>query len=743
MLTSRVPLWLCRLAAGLLFGLWLVLCAQAARPSAAPPRPNIIIILADDMGYSDIGCYGSEINTPHLDGLAAQGLRFTQFYNSARCCPTRASLLTGLHPHQTGVGHMMEDRGYEGYRGRLNRRCVTLAEALKTAGYRSYAVGKWHLTPGTTARELEDISNWPLQRGFDRFYGTIHGAGSYWDPSALVRDNRLITAFNDPEYQPEVYYYTDAISDQAVRFVREHVRQTPQQPFFLYVAYTAAHWPMHAKESDIAKYRGRYDGGYAAIRQARWQKQQQLGVVERKWSPVPLAGDWSKVPDRAFEARCMEVYAAMVDCMDQGIGRLLEALRETGQWHNTLMMYLQDNGACAENVGRGTNATPRAAQPTLPPMGRDIPQQGSIPKQTRDGWPVRQGYGVMPGGPDTYVAYGGEWANVSNTPFREYKHWVHEGGIATPLIVHWPAGIPASRRGKVEKQPGQLMDIMATCLDVAGVVYPTEYQGQKITPLEGTSLRPAFTGKTIQRSHPLVWEHEGNRAIREGRWKLVATEHQPWELYDMNQDRTEMNNLADKYPAKVKTMAAAWDAWAARADVLPLGAWRARPIGETDTTPGSKEKRFLLKAGDSLTRAQAPAIAKKAFRITAQFQARPEDEGVIVAQGGNALGYGLYLKGGQVHFTVRNRAGASSTVSAPLPAAAQHEVVALLNDKGEMLLTVGQQPPKTGKSQGLITAMPQDGLQVGADENGAVGAYAPPFTFKGKTLSVIIEILDP
>jgi len=274
-------------------GSWLLL-------QAAPPRPNILVILSDDMGYSDIGCYGGEIRTPNLDALAADGLRFTQFYNTARCCPTRASLLTGLHPHQAGIGHMMEDRGLEGYRGNLNRRCVTLAEALRPAGYRNYAAGKWHVTPGASARALQDQHNWPLQRGFDRFYGTIHGAGSYWDPSSLTRDNQSITAANDPEYQPSEFYYTDAISDHAVRFLREHARDHGAEPFFLYVAYTAAHWPMHAKESDISKYKGQYDAGYEPVRQARLAKLKQLGLLATNSTSAPLAGNWQKAKNHEF-----------------------------------------------------------------------------------------------------------------------------------------------------------------------------------------------------------------------------------------------------------------------------------------------------------------------------------------------------------------------------------------------------------------------------------------------------------
>lgn len=561
------------------------------RAEAAARRPNIVVILADDMGFSDIGCYGGEIQTPNLDALATGGVRFTQFYNMARCCPTRASLLTGLYPHQAGVGHMMEDRGQEGYRGRLNRNCVTIAEALRPAGYRSYGVGKWHVTPGQSARELAVTNNWPLQRGFDRFYGTIHGAGSFWDPSSLVRDNRIITVANDPEYPSKDYYYTDAISDHAVRFVRDHGSGHATQPFFLYVAYTAAHWPMHARESDISKYQGRYSKGYEAIRAARWAKQKQLGLMDARWEPAPLAGDWSKVKDQAFEERCMEVYAAMVDCMDQGIGRLVAELKAQGQFENTLILYLQDNGGCAENNGRGTNATVRGKQPSLPSMAADDQQFNSQPKQTRDGWPVRQGYGVMPGGPDTYIAYGRDWANVSNTPFREYKHWTHEGGISTPLIAHWPAGIARSRRNRFETEPAHLIDLMATCIDLAGARYPSERNGEKIKPMEGRSLRPLLVGQTFERGEPIFWEHEGNRAVRDGRWKLVSKENQPWELYDMKRDRTELHDLADSKPRKTRELATRWDAYAARASVLPLGAWRGKISPAAINTDGRAEGR--------------------------------------------------------------------------------------------------------------------------------------------------------
>jgi len=709
-------------------------CIFASHLQAAD-KPNIIIILSDDMGYSDLGCYGGEIKTPNLDALAKGGVRFTQFYNMARCCPTRASLLTGLYPHEAGVGHMTEDRGYDGYRGNLNRNCVTIAEVLKSAGYRNYAVGKWHVTPGHTAKALGDQHNWPLQRGFDRYYGTIHGAGSYFDPSSLVRDNQIITSANDPEYRPKEFYYTDAIADHAVKFIREHAREHPGQPFFLYTAFTAAHWPLHAKESDIAKYKGRYDGGFEAIREARWARQKKLGVVEAKWGHVPPAQIWDEVKNKAFESRCMEVYAAQVDCMDQGIGRMVAELKAQGQFNNTLILFLQDNGGCAEPIGRGSNFIARAAEPSLRPMSPDDQQHDSKPKQTRDGWPVRQGLGVMPGGPDTYISYGRGWANVSNTPFREYKHWTHEGGISTPLIAHWPAGIAASRRNKLEPQPGHVIDLMATCVDLAGAAYPAEHGGEKIKPLEGVSLRPLFTGKALQRPQPIFWEHEANRAVRDGKWKLVGKENDPWELYDMERDRTELHDLASSEPAKVKELSAKWNAYAARANVLPLGAWRAKSR-DTDL---SRETRFVLKAGDHLSRAESPAIAGRAFTITAKFDTKNAREGVLIAQGGTARGYALFLAGGKLTFLVHSRSGIA-TAASPEIIAGSHTAVARLDASGALSLRLDEKLVASSPGGSPVAAMPTDGLDVGSDEGGAVGPYGTPNTFNGAIDSIIVEL---
>jgi len=545
-------------------------CAGASESFSgkkAADRPNIILIMVDDMGYSDIGCYGGEIDTPSLDRLAADGLRFTQFYNTARCCPTRASLMTGLYPHQAGVGHMMSDRGLEGYRGDLNNRCVTIAEVLKQAGYATYMSGKWHVTKhrGPDGPKY----NWPRQRGFDRFFGTIHGAGSFYDPCSLTRDNTQIPPGSDD------FYYTNAISDNAVKFVREHAARVPAKrgpnPFFMYVAYTAPHWPMHALPRDIAKYKGRYARGWDALRTQRHRRMIEMGIVQSKWkltdrdSRVP---PWEQAENKQWHQRRMEVYAAMVDCLDQGIGRIVSELRRADDFENTLIFFLADNGGCAEEYGsRGPIKPERSKEIALKPMDKNALQRDMQPKVTRDGRPVRTGEGVMPGPADTYIAYGRPWANASNTPFRLYKHWVHEGGIAAPLIVHWPRHIRA--RGELCHQPGHLIDIMATCIDVAGTTYPSNYNGHKVTPLEGKSLVPAFADKPIKRE-AIYWEHEGNRAIRVGKWKLVARGKKgPWELYDLDADRTETNNLAAMHPDRVKQMATMWQRWAKRASVLP------------------------------------------------------------------------------------------------------------------------------------------------------------------------------
>ena len=447
-----------------------------ANGGKAPDSPNILIILNDDMGFSDIGCYGGEIETPNLDRLAANGLRYSQFYNTARCSPSRASLLTGLHPHQTGIGILTYSNGPEGYAGNLNKSCVTVAEVLKQKNYKTYLSGKWHISSSLT----EPTDAWPLQRGFDYFFGTIIGAGSFYNPNTLTRGNDNIEheAENDP-----AFFYTDAISDQAAAYIRQHKQANPDTPFFQYVAYTAPHWPLHAHDEDIAKYKGRFDAGWDALREQRLKRLVDDGIIHPNWQLTdrdPTQPPFTEAENREWTLRCMEVYAAQIDRMDQGIGRIIAALEETGQLENTLIIFLSDNGACAEDIPDGVTA-------------RELVDQLMIAKaKTRTGEPVRFGNdpSLMPGGEDTYQSYGTAWANLSNTPFRLYKHWIHEGGIATPLIVHWPRGI--KDKGGLRHNPGQLPDIMATIVEVTGATYPEVFNGNTIPPCEGESLVPSF-----------------------------------------------------------------------------------------------------------------------------------------------------------------------------------------------------------------------------------------------------------
>lgn len=664
--------------------------------------------MSDDMGYSDIGCYGGEIPTPQLDALAGDGLRFTQFYNNARCCPTRATLLTGLYPHQAGIGHMMNDQGYDGYRGNLNKQCVTIAEVMQPAGYRTYMAGKWHVTSATAANG--DKSNWPLQRGFEKYYGTITGAGNYFDPNGLVRQNEMLKAAEDKAYQPAAYYYTDAISDNSIEFLKQHQTESPDKPFLMYVAYTAAHWPMHAPEEEIAKFRGKYDGGYTPQRAARLEKMKQLGLVPSDLGLSPQAEDWSKVEHRAWEARCMEVYAAMISRMDTGIGRIVAQLKDAGQLDNTLILFLQDNGGCAEGIGRAEGSKSRYGGKTGP--------------------------SVMPGPGETFIAYGRGWANVSNTPFREYKHWTHEGGISTPLVAHWPRGIGAERRGKLERQPAHLIDLMATCVDLGTATYPKEHAGQPIKAMRGVSLQPAFAGRDIERKEPIFWEHEGNRAVRDGRWKLVAKEHKPWELYDIDADRSELNNLAAKEPERVKTMAAQWDEYAEKSDVLPLGAWNNKKEAKAN-----QKTEFKLKPGDHLDKADAPQVGKRPFIIEATIEADAKTDGVIVAQGGTTHGYSLYVKQGVVHFVVRSE-GKAIEIKSDIDwhEKKKRQIEAGLNGDEQIELRIeGEIIAKPTKAN-FIKATPADGLDIGEDRGAAVGDYKSPFKFTGTIEKVDLSI---
>jgi len=510
-------------------GAGLAVCGSGLARAGAS-QPNLIVIVADDMGYSDIGCMGSEIQTPNLDRLAGEGMLFPNFYNASRCCPSRASLLTGLYPHQAGVGHMTEDQGKPAYQGYLNRQCVTIAEAVKPSGYRTMMCGKWHLT--------KKAGHLPNDRGFDEYFGVLDGSSNYFRPStksSLRRNTEPVEVGAD-------FYTTDAFTAEGIQMINRC-----DGPYFLYMAYNAPHWPLQAPPEDIAKYEDRYLSGWDKLREERYERMKQMGIVKSEWPLSPR--DRGTPPWNALDphhkkkmARKMAVYAAMVDRMDQNIGKLIKAISDRGELDNTMILFLSDNGACQEVLYTGFNWNPAYAWP-WDTMGHEI------------------------GSPESFASYGRGWSNLGNTPFRLHKHWTNEGGISTPLIAHWPAmmGLKGTRSNEV----GHIIDVMATCLDAVGAPYPAEAGGEKITPLEGKSLLPVFRSGTREGHDHIGWEHEGNRALRRGRYKLVSDYPGRWKLYDMEADRVELNDLSRKMPEKAKELADLWQAWADHCGVAP------------------------------------------------------------------------------------------------------------------------------------------------------------------------------
>ncbi len=510
-------------------------------------KPNIIVILADDLGFSDLGCFGGEINTPVLDGLAQDGVRFTQMYNSARSCPSRAMILTGLYPHQVGVGDMV-GKGPEwpiGYRGFRSDNNVTIAEALRENGYYTAMAGKWHL--GRTR---------PVDRGFEDYYGLLGGFDSFWNPNVY---RRLSESGHQREYAEGEFYTTDVITDYAIDFVREGARR--DQPMFLYLAYNAPHFPLQAPKERTDEYMETYLEGWDAIREKRWKRIQDMGLMKNdpvmsprgevpgsnfinEPHPIPA---WAELTadEQTDLARRMAIFAAMVDIMDENIGRLIDALRETGQLDNTLILFMSDNGACAEWHEYGFD------------YGTGVRYHIHTGEEL-------DGMGL----PGTYHHYGTGWANVGCTPLYLYKHFAHEGGISTPGIMWW--GDKVKKKGSIDHQACHFTDIMATCIDVSGSDYPLGFEDREVLPMEGVSLAPMAKGKKI-RKRPIYAEHEGNRMVRDGKWKLVASHYtgHEWELYDIDADRTEQNNLAAKYPDRVEKMEKMYFEWADRCNVLP------------------------------------------------------------------------------------------------------------------------------------------------------------------------------
>ena len=502
-------------------------------------QPDIVVIMADDAGYSDFGCYGGEIETPVLDKLAANGLRFSQFYNTGRCCPSRAALLTGVYQHQAGMGHMTKDRGLPSYSGTILPNVPTLAERLRQGGYRTMMTGKWHL--GTEPKQS------PIARGFDRFYGTRNFIDSYFtvlEHCPVFLDDKIVLPGTETPvnhlHPDQEWYTTDVFTDYALHFMDEAFKKHSNQPIFLYIAHNAPHFPLHAREEDTKKYRGRFrDTGWDKLRQQRYERMIELGLIKKEWALSPAdVPKWDTYDAKLRDELDlkMALYSAIIDRMDQNIGRVIEKLRTAGRLDNTLFLFMVDNGVPGTGVHdwRGLFAKngrhPETRVDNYSEWGR------------RGGWSSSSGRG---------------WANLSNAPFRMYKRYTHEGGVATPLIVHWPDGL--KDQNTLRHSPGHIIDIAPTCLNAAGL---------STKGMEGQTLLPVFTKDSTQ-PRTLFWEHEGNRAVRQGDYKLVAQHNTPWELYNMRKDRNELHDLSRSMPQKAAELKKLYEAWAHRVGAKP------------------------------------------------------------------------------------------------------------------------------------------------------------------------------
>ena len=675
--------------------------------STAAEQPNILVILADDLGYSDLGCYGGEINTPHIDSLASGGVRFTQLYNSARCCPSRASLMTGLYPTQAGIGDFTTNnpdpkRG-PGYLGRLNEKCVTMAEVLKPAGYGCYYVGKWHMHPETG----------PIKRGFDEFYGyTRDHSHDQYDADYYIR----LPEGRKKEIDPpaEEFYATDVFNDYAIEFLKQG--QETGKPWFLFLGHSSPHFPVQAPAERADKYDDTYLRGWDVLREERFERMKQLGIVDGDhWqltprSVVPVDRDdiannfsgeenpaWDSLDrDRQLDlARRMAIFAAMVESVDNGVGQILDHLRKTDDLDNTLILFLSDNGACYEWGPFGFDGRSCRGE-TILRTGDDLREIGQR---------------------DTHQSYGSAWANLGNTPFRLYKHFTHEGGISTPFIAHWPAGI-----GKPDtwvRTPAHVMDLLPTLVDAAGAKYPKKFEGREVTPVEGTSLLPAMRGEdTAERT--IGFDHQAAHALRQGDWKLVWPKRMPfeinWELYNLAEDRCEQHDLAKQHPERVQKMAQDWEEWARRVGVTwdaPAPGWRP----ESKATANAS--------------ADGPNIANRPLKLMVKVQA-DNPHGVAIAQGGNQHGYALHFDQGKAVFDVRvngdvTRLAAAESVSGEIMLEAK--LTAKI-----MTLSVNGSEPVSCKSPGLIPSQPLDGLSIGYDDRSAAGQYTSPHNFNGKVI---------
>lgn len=622
------------------------------RPEADGSRPNVVVILVDDLGFADLGCYGSEIPTPNLDRLASEGIQFTNFHVTPMCSPTRAALLTGVNPHRAGAGHVANsDPGFPGYAAELADDVATAAELFSDSGYHTIAIGKWHLTKDSDLSEAGPRHAWPCQRGFDRYYGVLDAFTNLHHPHRLVEDNHTVPV----DRYPDGYYVTDDLTDRAIDYIRHSHASNPGQPFFCYFAHIAVHAPLQCKPEDHDRHRGRYDLGWDELRAQRHRRQIELGLLpEGTPLPPPNFEEGDEVPpwdsldpaDQALFSRYMEVYAAMVDSVDQSVGRLLDALEELGVADNTIVCFLSDNGASREGEAAGTTSYFRSLVSKNVTDIEDI----DYDRSRMD----------LAGTPQALVHYPRGWAMASNTPFRLYKINTHAGGHSVAFLMRWPAGSVPDDSGRRALTPGRrdqwahVTDLLPTLCELTGVDRPARRRGIVLQPLDGISLAPVLTDPAAVHDHGSQYtEMNGHRGFYDGRRWEIVTRHRPltefgdheWELYDLSADRTQTRNLAAEHPEVVAALSAGWEEAARRNQVYPLDEGsRLRYVVRPSYEEPYQQPVRIVGGTHTLERYRSQMLIQwRSFTVDVEMVHRPSDRGVLVAHGDQGGGYGLYV----------------------------------------------------------------------------------------------------
>jgi arylsulfatase A-like enzyme len=697
-------------------------------PAPRPPAgtPNIIVVLLDDMGFSDIGPFGAEIDTPVLDGIAATGVRLTNYHTTPVCSPARAALLTGLNPHRAGFASVANsDPGFPNLTLELADDVWTLPEILRTAGYATFAVGKWHLTRDALMHDGAPKHTWPLQRGFDRYYGTLEGCNSFFHPNRLIRDNSPV----DIEDFPDGYYLTDDLTDQAIAMLTA-LRASDDRPFFLYVAHHAMHGPLGAKPGDLAKYRGRYDSGWDDIRQHRFARQLAAGLFP---PDTPLPGPeadgpfavppWASLDSerQALFARYMEVYAAMVDNVDQNLGRLLSTVEALGELDNTIVVFTSDNGGTAEGGPAGTRSyfSGFVFLRDLPPdWERDV---------TRDP--------DLIGGPRTMVHYPRGWGRMSNTPFRFYKGQTFAGGVRVPFLLSWPAGLSrAAGDDGVRRQYQYVTDLAPTLLELAGIATPQHRQGQPAQQRDGSSFATVLVDPVAVSTHREQYaEFGGDRGFYRDGWKIV-TNHPPgtpyqdgeWQLYHVDSDPTETRNLAATHPDRLRELACAWEhaAWANTVFPLDDGSGYLTGIRRPDEDRLARPVTLLPGSPKLERHRSARLIQFRSFTIDIHLTQADGDQGVLVAHGDQGGGYLVYVEGGRLWFAYNAYGRLSEYDGGPLPSGEHRirvEATALPEFRWSFDLSVDAEPVAKSEPQPMLLFLaPFAGIDVGVNRGGPV-----------------------